>query len=308
MARSVEYPDLPFVQAKGYGRGRDGKAVRYIVIHYTAGSERSTSAEDGAVYDQERTNGVSTHVFADSTGLVQCVLTTDRANAARHKGNLLGVQIELCGTVQTRAQWLDPASAATLRHAARWAARVCRQYSLPARRLSVDETRRAWDEFPKGPRGIVGHVDCTLAYPEDGGDHTDPGKEFPWDVFLGMVQDEINKLEAPSMTISQSDIDAIWSKNLNPGPPPASNLAYTTVFGTFKTANTINGKADTLLTKVTDIAIDAEDANAGAAAATVAASKAAADVAFLGIDFPGEDPEADPIVRRIRYVLANPLP
>lgn len=306
MARSVEYPDLPFVQAKGYGKGRDGKAPRFIVIHYTAGSERSTSAEDGAAYDARRTDGTSTHVFADSTGLVQCVLTTDRANAARHKGNRLGVQIELCGTVQTRAQWLDPASLATLRHAARWAARVCKQYSLPARRLSVDETRRAWTEFPKGPRGIVGHVDCTLAYPEDGGNHTDPGAAFPWDVFLPMVQEEIDKLEAPSMTINQADVDAVWSKDVNPSPT-VSNLAYTTLFGSFQAATTVNGKADVILTKVTDIAVDAEDANAGAAAATVAASKAAADVAFLGNDFPGEDPEADPIVRRIRYVLANPL-
>lgn len=293
MARSVEYPDLPYVQAKGYGKGRDGKAVRYIVIHYTAGSERSTSAEDGAAYDQTRTNGVSTHVFADSTGLVQCVLTTDRANAARRKGNRLGVQIELCGTVQTRAQWLDPASLATLRHAARWAARVCKQYSLPVRRLSVDETRRAWDEFPKGPRGIVGHVDCTLAYPEDGGDHTDPGKEFPWDVFLGMVQEEIDNLEAAKMALTQADIDAIWRKDVNPGA--ASNLAYTTLFGAFQGANAAR-----------DSAAAARD---NAAAAELSAGHAAADVAFLGSDFPNDgDPEDDPIVKRIRYVLDNPTP
>jgi hypothetical protein len=57
--------------------------------------------------------------------------------------------------------------------------------------LSVSETRRAWTEYPNGPRGIVGHVDCTRAYPEDGGDHTDPGVDFPWDVFLAMVQDQL---------------------------------------------------------------------------------------------------------------------
>src|SRR3954468_3216322 len=104
MAMSSEYPDLKWVPPRAYGTGRDGKAVRYIVIHYTAGAERNTSAEDGAAYDQTRKNGVSTHYFVDSNSVVQCVRTTDRANAARTKGNRLGIQYELCGTVQSRAQ------------------------------------------------------------------------------------------------------------------------------------------------------------------------------------------------------------
>src|ERR1044072_1350292 len=118
---------------RAFGEGRDGKAVRYIVIHYTAGSERSTSAEDGAIYDQKRTNGVSTHFFVDRNSIVQCVRTSDRANAARHRGNRLGIQYELCGTAQTRAQWLDAASYATLKLAAKQVARDCRKYNIPVR-------------------------------------------------------------------------------------------------------------------------------------------------------------------------------
>jgi hypothetical protein len=195
MAQSPEYPDLLWVPPRAYGSGRDGKAVRYIVIHYTAGAERNTSAEDGAAYDRRRTDGVSTHYFVDSDSVVQCVLTKNRGNAARHKGNRLGIQYELCGTVQTRAQWLDAASLPTLRNAARQVARDCKKYQIPVRRLSVAETRRAWTDFPDGPKGIVGHVDCTNAYPEDGGDHTDPGTQFPWDLFLDMVQDELEDSE-----------------------------------------------------------------------------------------------------------------
>jgi N-acetyl-anhydromuramyl-L-alanine amidase AmpD len=191
MAKSSEYPDLTWVEPRAWGRGRDGKAVRYIVIHYTAGSERATSAEDGARYNQTRTDGTSAHYFVDRDSVVQGVLTRDRANCARHRGNRLGIQYELCGTAQTRAQWLDAASLPTLRNAARQAARDCRKYNIPVRRLTVDQTRKAWTDFPAGPRGFVGHVDCTYAYPEDGGDHTDPGTGFPWDIFLDMVRDEL---------------------------------------------------------------------------------------------------------------------
>lgn len=193
--KSLEYPDLAWVPPKSFGRGRDGKAVRYIVIHYTAGSERSTSAEDGAAYDARRSDGTSTHYFVDSNSVVQCVRTSDRANASRHRGNRLGIQYELCGTVQTRAQWLDAASLATLKLAAKQVARDCKKYAIPVRRLTVAETRQAWTDFPNGPRGIVGHVDCTNAYPEDGGDHTDPGAGFPWDVFLDFIRAELPRKE-----------------------------------------------------------------------------------------------------------------
>ncbi len=177
--QSPEYPDLPFVAPRAFGRGRDGNHVQYIVVHYTAGSERSTSAEDGAVYDQRRHDSVSTHYFVDSNSVVQCVLTTDRANAAYHVGNRRGIQYELCGTQQTRAQWLDPASDATLTNAARQMARDAKRYGLPVRRLTVAEMRA-------GQRGFCGHVDVTHAYGL--GDHTDPGPEFPWDVLLSRVQ------------------------------------------------------------------------------------------------------------------------
>lgn len=187
VAQSPEYPDLPFVRPKAYGTGRDGKAVRYLVVHYTAGSETRTSAEDGAAYDARRTDGTSCHYMVDQDSVVQEVRTKDRSNSAFSKGNRLGIHYEFCGTAQTRGQWLDPASRATIRNAARQMARDAAKYGIPIRRLSVSEVRRAWYEFPNGPKGIVGHVDITRAYPEDGGTHTDPGEAFPWDVLLADI-------------------------------------------------------------------------------------------------------------------------
>jgi hypothetical protein len=61
MAKSTEYPDLTWVPPRAFGSGRDGKAVRFIVVHYTAGAERNTSAEDGASYDARR--GMLEHAY-----------------------------------------------------------------------------------------------------------------------------------------------------------------------------------------------------------------------------------------------------
>lgn len=199
MVQSREYPNLRWIPPKSFTQGRGGYAVRFIVIHYTAGSERATSAEDGALYNQRRTDGTSAHYFVDRDSVVQGVLTKDRAHCARRHGNLLGIQYELCGTAQTRAQWLDAASRATLGLAAKQAARDCRKYGIPVRRLSVAQTRAAFTEFPNGPKGFVGHVDCTYAFPEDNGDHTDPGVNFPWDIFLDMVRDELEGDDMPSV-------------------------------------------------------------------------------------------------------------
>lgn len=191
---NTEYPDLPLIPPRSYSTGRDGRAVQYIVVHYTAGSERSTSAEDGAAYDARRTDNVSTHYFVDQNSVVQCVYTWNRANAAFFYGNRLGIQYELCGTAQTRAQWLDEASDATLWLAAKQMARDCKKYSLPVRRLTTAQMRA-------GERGLCGHVDVTNAYGQ--GDHTDPGPEFPWDVLLARVAHYLT----PTTPTSEEDDD-----------------------------------------------------------------------------------------------------
>ncbi len=175
----MRYADLRWVPPRSYSRGRSGGPPRFIVVHYTAGAERSSSAEDGAAYDQRRTDGVSTHYFVDSNSVVQCVDTNDRAHAALYHGNLWGIQYELCGTVQTREQWMDVASLATLKLAARQIARDLVTHDIPLAKLVGSAVRNG--------RGLCGHVDCTVGFPEDGGTHTDPGREFPWDVLMGEI-------------------------------------------------------------------------------------------------------------------------
>lgn len=174
---------------RAWSSNRDGKKPCYITWHYTAGAEGRTAAENGAAYDKRRTDGTSCHFFCDQDTIVQMVLTMHRSNSAYAKGNRLGVHIEICGTLQTEAQWFDEASNSTLWNTAKLTAAILDKYSWPTRRLTVAETRAAWYSFPGGPGGgINGHVDITRAYPEDGGTHTDPGPQFPWAVMLDRVR------------------------------------------------------------------------------------------------------------------------
>lgn len=175
---------------RSYTPGR-ARPVQYCTLHYTAGHEGPSDAENGASYDKTRTDGTSCQVFVDSSGLpCREVPDGDRSHSALWHGNEIGIHIELCGTAQTRAQWLDPTSMATLRYAAALVADICRRNKLAVRRLSVEETRAAY-YAPAGqrPTGINDHNTITEAYPEDDGDHTDVGKDFPWDVFMDLVQE-----------------------------------------------------------------------------------------------------------------------
>lgn len=169
--------------------------VQFVVVHHTAGSEGPSSAESGAAYDKTRTDGTSTHVFVDSNSVACEVADEDRANHARFHGNEIGLGMELCGTLQTRAQWLDAASLPTLHLAARWAAEKVIKFGLPVRRLSVAEVRAAYyNPQATRPKGFAGHEDVTHAFPEDSGTHLDPGPGFPWDLFLGFVADAVKQM------------------------------------------------------------------------------------------------------------------
>lgn len=174
---------------KSWTKGRN-RPVQFVTLHYTAGSEGNTSAEAGAAYDKRREDGTSTHYFTDSEGLpVWEVPIGDRAHTARRHGNEIGVHIEICGTRQTRAQWLDAVSTRTLKTTAKLVAQLCRELGLPVRRLSTAETRAAYyAEAGKRPKGINDHNACTEAFPEDNGTHNDVGSAFPWDLFLPWVQ------------------------------------------------------------------------------------------------------------------------
>lgn len=187
---SFETQRWPFVPAKWYTdlSGRAARIVRVVVIHDMEYPEKLTAAEDVARYfqnplsDTKQPVKASAHICVDPDSVVQCVHDHDIAYAAPGC-NSDGIQIELAGYGrQTREQWLDEYSNGVLQKAGDAAAQYCLKYNLPPVHLTNYELQN------KG-RGIIGHYQASVVY--KGSDHTDPGPQFPWDVFIGIVVDRV---------------------------------------------------------------------------------------------------------------------
>jgi N-acetyl-anhydromuramyl-L-alanine amidase AmpD len=213
MTQSPEYPDLRWMPPRSWTKA-DRKSVQLIVIHVTDGASRASAAEDGAAYDQRRTDGTSTHYFHDSDSTVQCVRTEDRAHAARTQGNIRGIQHELCTTADG-ADWTDAYHQALLRRAAKQAARDARKWKIPVRHLTVAQVA-------DGEKGFCGHVDITKAFPADHGTHIDPGPTFPWSQFLTLVRAELDPTP-PEDEVTSADIEKIVQAVLNAKIGDAAN-------------------------------------------------------------------------------------
>jgi len=200
MAQSPEYPHLKWVPPRSWTNA-NRTSVQLIVIHTTEGSSHANSAEDGAAYDQRRTDGVSAHYYVDSDSVIQCVHTADIAHTAMTAGNRRGIHYELCGRASwSAATWRGEYALAMLRRAAAQVAIDARDWKIPVRYVSSDQVRN-------GVGGLCGHREITYAFKES--THTDPGPNFPWDLFLGMVKEEQAKLEEKEVTGEMTPDDVV---------------------------------------------------------------------------------------------------
>lgn len=170
------------IQAKHYYKGRLSP-IRLIVVHTMEWPERVTTAEDCARMFSTMTRAASAHVCVDSDSAVRCVADKDTAWAAPG-GNADGLQMELAGFArQTRTDWQDTYSKGVLSEASVVAATWAKLHKLPVRKLS-----RA--ELKAGKKGFTTHADISAVYKRS--DHTDPGANFPWDLWLDQIRDRLD--------------------------------------------------------------------------------------------------------------------
>lgn len=164
--------DLDLSASFNFGGPRSTSALQRVVIHTTE-NDFGTTAKNVAEW-QARTETGSYHYLVDTVPTkVRCNtddwLTWSTGNEA---GNRYGLNLSFVARASySRAQWL--AQEDMLRAGAEVVADWCTEYSIPVTKVTTG-------------RGICGHGDLV---PFGGTDHTDPGPNFPWDVFISYVKE-----------------------------------------------------------------------------------------------------------------------
>jgi hypothetical protein len=199
-------PGIAYLHALGDGGPRSRTQV--VVIHAT---DSTASAHDEASYATHREDQTSAHFYVDAGGIYEALQLENVAFGCLWHGNQISVQFELCG----RSNQLPDA---VLRKAAPYVAEVCRRFGIPVRKISAGQVAA-------GVKGICGHADITAAFPQDGGDHTDPGSAFPWGTFIGYVNGggqpapapQPQQWEEPDMILVQVDKATVPAGSSWPG-------------------------------------------------------------------------------------------
>ncbi len=175
--------------AKNYTKGPKNRKVRVIVIHTMESQEKPKTAQQVAKwFSGDTAPKASAHFCVDDKSSVRVVEDDDIAWAAPGV-NSDGLHIEIAGSArQTKGQWRDEFSLGCLDQAAKVAAVWCVKYQIPVRHLNINQT------VDGKSKGFIGHVDATRAFPFLRGSHTDPGKNFPWALFLQKVMEAIGNL------------------------------------------------------------------------------------------------------------------
>lgn len=168
---------------------RGSAPVRLVVVHTAEGSRRK---EDLGRYFQGNV-GASSHVGIDAAG-IEPYVSYDRSAWTLLNGNPISDNAELCAFAEmTREQWFSEVTITfysqalrrnvtvdnpkrLLDNTAAWIRERCLARSIPIRKLTPAQVDAGW-------AGVIGHADWSVSIVGQG-DHTDPGKNFPWDYVI----------------------------------------------------------------------------------------------------------------------------
>lgn len=181
----MTYYDEDWSPRFGFGGPRNIAGIQRIVVHTTE-NPAGTPAANVANYQLTSASG-SYHVLVDTTG--HRLRENDDSwitwSTGNNAGNVQGVNLSFVAQAAwTRAQWL--AQEKMLRAGATVVAHWSKTHNIPVTKVTTG-------------RGVCGHGDLRAF---GGTDHTDPGPNFPWDVFLRYVSEEVNP--TPPITSSSS--------------------------------------------------------------------------------------------------------
>lgn len=182
------------IQARHFTPGRI-RPIRLIVWHDMEAPEATTTAENIArMFASANSPQASTHLNGDPDSVVQSVLYGDTAWCAPGM-NADGIHLEQAGYAkQTKAQWLDDTSQATMRNLAREVAPI-------AVRLGIPPVFLTDGQLLAGKAGMSVHVQGTRVY-NGGVGHWDCGPNFPYDVVEAICDAAWRKAAGGTVTSS----------------------------------------------------------------------------------------------------------
>lgn len=147
--------------------------IWWVVMHATEGG----TSQSVASYFTSAKSGGSTQLVVDDFDCYRC-LSDAQIPWGAPGANYHGFHIEQCGYVRwTKVVW-SKTHRRTLMRAAYKAALHCKRYGIPIRFVEAEGLK-------KSLKGITTHAECTKAF---GGDHTDPGTNWPRLLFMTMVR------------------------------------------------------------------------------------------------------------------------
>lgn len=159
-----------------FGRPRPTSGLVGIAVHTTE-NPITSRAIDVAEWQATSQTGSYNEVVDSKQNVVICNTDDWQVWATGNKGNDILLHLAFVARASmTRAEWL--AQMPMLDTGAQRAARWVKKYNFPIKKVTVSD-------LP----GFVGHGDTRVW---GGTDHTDPGVNFPWDVFLDLVKKHVN--------------------------------------------------------------------------------------------------------------------
>jgi len=151
------------------------KDITLIVLHSTEGG----TAKGVAGYFTTQASGGSAHLVVDDDHCYRC-LADNVIPWGAPGANEQGFHIEQCGyAAWTAAEWKQHLG--TLKRAAFKTAYHCHKFGIPVTFVTAAGLRA-------GKHGITTHAEVSKAWPNDSGNHHDPGTGWPRTSFMTWVR------------------------------------------------------------------------------------------------------------------------